>query len=71
MVHVQIKAQETRTTARLQSQAQVTIGVINENDNLPMFSLPSYTFELPENSPAQSLTATSPAGLTMVQASLF
>lgn len=66
----QIRAQETRTTARLQSSAQVTINIVNENDNLPSFALSSYTFEIAENSAGQALTSTSPAGLTMIQVSL-
>ena len=53
----------------MQSQAQVTINVINDNDHLPTFASPSYTFELAENSPAQALTTTNPAGLTMIQVS--
>lgn len=35
----------------LSSQATVTITVLNVNDNRPLFSQPSYTFTLPENSP--------------------
>ena len=65
----QIRAQETRTTARLQSSAQVTINIVNENDNLPSFALTSYTFEIAENSAGQALTSSSPAGLTMIQVS--
>lgn len=64
---IQIKAQETRTTARLQTQAQVTINIINENDNLPTFSSTSYTFDVAENLAPQALTSTNPAGLTMIQ----
>lgn len=52
----------------MQSQAQVTINIINDNDNLPTFAFSSYTFEIAENSPAQALTTTTPAGLTMIQA---
>ena len=53
----------------LQSQAQVTVNVINENDNVPTFSLASYTFEVAENLAAHALTSTNPAGLTMIQVS--
>ena len=66
---VQIIAQETNTTARLQTSAQVTINIVNENDNLPTFSSSSYTFELAENSAAGALTSTNPAGLRMIQVS--
>ena len=52
--------------ARLQSQAQVTVHILNDNDHLPVFAHSSYTFEIAENSAAQTLTSTVPEGLTMI-----
>jgi hypothetical protein len=51
----------------MQSQAQVTVNIINDNDHLPTFASSSYTFEIAENSSPQALTSTNPAGLTMIQ----
>ena len=51
----------------MQSQAQVTVNILNDNDHLPSFASSSYTFEIAENSPPQTLTSTNPAGLTMIQ----
>ena len=55
------------TSASLQSQAQVSVIIVNENDNIPVFASSSYMFEIAENAVAQALTSTVPAGLTMIQ----
>lgn len=46
--------------------AQVTIVLVNENDNLPIFPEQVYQFEIPENSVPQALTSTVPMGISAV-----
>ena len=55
----------------LSSQAQIEIEVLNENDNQPSFSFNRYEYTIAENQAAQTLVATSPAGLTMIQVMLY
>lgn len=62
----QIEAQETSTTDQFFSTAVVTINVINENENFPIFAETTYQFLVPENQSPRPLTSSVPAGLTAI-----
>lgn len=68
----QVEVKEADTSQQRSSRAQVTINVIDTNNNPPVFTLPAYYYSIPEGNYAGSpRTLGDVSKLTLSQASIY